>query len=80
MKLGGAADTKVRVELEVVDDSGVGAVVRTAMVPMPGGPALHPVVWDVRDLAGQTVRLALIDESGNRGGYLLVDDVWMGTM
>ncbi len=76
MKIGGTVDPKLRVELEVVDDSGIGAVVRTATVPAPGGPTLQEVGWDVRDVANQMVRLVLVDDSQARGGYLVVDDVW----
>ena len=77
MKLGGLVDPSLRVELDLVDRTGVGAVVRTATVPPPGGPMLRSVGWDIHDLEGLPVRLVLTDESASRGGYLLVDDVWV---
>nr|HEX4318822.1 hypothetical protein [Kofleriaceae bacterium] len=81
MKLGGAVDPKLRVELHAVATDGEApappAPLRTASVPLPGGPLLHSVAWDVHDLDGQTVQLVLVDDSESKGGYLVVDDVWM---
>ena len=74
MKLGGASDTKLRVELWVDDPP---QQVKTASVPLPGGAVLREVAWDVTDFIGKQGRLVLVDDLASRDGYLLVDDVWI---
>jgi hypothetical protein len=71
LRVGGGSDTKFeRAELVLADG---GEVVRTTSGNRSA--VLETRTWDVRDLAGKTVRLALVDEGSSGWDYLLVDDL-----
>ncbi len=74
-RLAGGNDAKhERAELRLDgDDPDAGQVVRTAT----GARSLtmNPVVWDIADLAGKTVRLVFIDDGSAPWDGLVVDDV-----
>ena len=55
-----------------------GQVVRTATGPnaAPGGSErLHPAVWDVSNLEGQTARLEIVDRATEGWGHINVDQI-----
>ena len=69
---GGSADPGVRAELRVD-----GLVVRTAGAAAPPSERMTEISWDVRDLAGRTATIALVDTSTASWGHLNVDEIWL---
>ena len=79
MRLGGAAEAKLRVELWTADSeadpNGPPSPVVTASVLLPGGDTLREVTLDVSRFRGKPARLVLVDDSET--GHLVIDDVWL---
>ncbi|RYG26345.1 2,6-beta-D-fructofuranosidase [bacterium] len=72
--IGGGKDVD-RLRLELLID---GQVVRGATGPndRPGGSeALEPAEWDVRDLAGQSAQIRIVDEATGGWGHINVDGI-----
>jgi hypothetical protein len=69
---GGSSDPGLRVELRVD-----GVVVRTAGPAAPPSERLDEISWDVRELAGKTAIIALVDTSTAPWGHLDVDEIWL---
>ena len=69
---GGSADPGLRAELRVD-----GVAVRTAAPAAPPTERLDEISWDVRDLAGRTAIIALVDTSTAPWGHLDVDEIWL---
>jgi fructan beta-fructosidase len=52
-----------------------GKVVRSATGPTEGSETLAPVSWDVKEFAGRTGRVRIVDDATGGWGHVLVDQI-----
>jgi fructan beta-fructosidase len=52
-----------------------GKVVRSATGPKEGSETLAPASWDVKEFAGRTARIQIVDDATGGWGHVLVDQI-----